>query len=71
MKLGEECFFCLDVLDIGCEKFGKKYCTLKEKYLTDQNMTADDVVMEIALFATPDERQALADVLVERGLASR
>lgn len=71
MKAGEECPICLDVLNIGCEKFDAKYCTLKEKYLTDPNMGADDVVMEMTLFATPEERQALADALVERGLASK
>ena len=71
MKQGEECPICIDVLNIGCEKFNDKYCTLKERYLTDPNMSAEDVVVEMTLFATPEERQALADALVERGLASR
>lgn len=71
MKQGEECQLCIDALNVGCEKFDKKYCDLKERYMTDPNMGADDVVMEMTLFATPEERQTLADALVERGMATR
>ncbi len=71
MKAGEECEICLEALNVGCQKFDSKYCDLKEKYMTDPNMGADDVVMEMTLFATPQEREALADALVEKGLVSR
>lgn len=71
MKAGEECQLCLDTLTVGCEQYDSKICDIKERYVTDPNMGAEDVINQLVEILSPEQIRTIGDTLVERGSAER
>lgn len=69
MKEGESCNLCLDTLTEACSRYGTdqpEICSLKEEYVTDTNMTSDDLVVRLTGMMTPEQRQTVSDALVDK-----
>lgn len=66
MREGDDCNFCLALLDAHCAAGGEKFCRLKEEYLTT-NLPAD-VMLDRFYAMVSDEQLVRADAEVRRRL---
>lgn len=69
MKSGEQCGYCQTILDTHCQMHGGDFCDLQTQYLTDTNMTVDDVYDRLYQIATP-QQLAEARPVVEKQVNS-
>jgi hypothetical protein len=67
LKENEKCPICVATLEEACNRYDSKYCEIKEKYMTDPNMGADDVVNELSKIMTPQQKKEIADALIAKG----
>ncbi len=70
MRREENCDLCTATLDLACKRYGQEFCDLKERYFTDPEMGVDDVLMEITVRMTPEQRVEVANGLIDLGLAT-
>ena len=71
MKEGEDCQLCIETLNESCARFNGPFCEIKEEYMTDPNMSSEDVVVKLMGIMTPEQRQEVADALVTQGKAEK
>jgi hypothetical protein len=64
MKPDDNCPLCVEVLNESCLQFNNQFCQLREQYLTDPNMGADDVLVKVMEIMTPEQKQKVVDALV-------
>lgn len=66
MRPGDDCNFCLALLDAHCAVNGEKFCKLKEEYLTT-DISADEILDKFYALST-DEQLVNTDREVMRRL---
>lgn len=67
MRPGDDCNFCLALLDAHCAVNGEKFCKLKEEYLTT-DISADEMLDRFYAMVT-DEQLVRTDPEVRRRLS--
>jgi hypothetical protein len=67
MREGDDCNFCLALLDAHCAAGGEKFCRLKEEYLTT-NLPADAMLDKFYAMVS-DEQLVRTDAEVRRRMS--